>query len=144
MATRSVLASGPGGKDIVMVATREELSTPSKVTLPEPEPTPGLIMPDGSINWGCPCLGGMATGPCGLQFRDAFSCFHYRSAPLPLYANANLSKFKTKHTFSVKPTHDKNNIVTKSLIIIRGQLICSLTMECALVLKKICKRLSQV
>ncbi|XP_026318064.1 mitochondrial intermembrane space import and assembly protein 40-B [Hyposmocoma kahamanoa] len=80
MATRSVLASGPGGKDIVMVATREELSTPSKVTLPEPEPTPGLIMPDGSINWGCPCLGGMATGPCGLQFRDAFSCFHYSDA----------------------------------------------------------------
>ncbi|KAL0956515.1 hypothetical protein HGRIS_002656 [Hohenbuehelia grisea] len=29
----------------------------------------------GEINWDCPCLGGMAHGPCGQQFRDAFSCF---------------------------------------------------------------------
>ncbi|TFK54280.1 hypothetical protein OE88DRAFT_1654875 [Heliocybe sulcata] len=29
----------------------------------------------GEINWDCPCLGGMAHGPCGLQFREAFSCF---------------------------------------------------------------------
>ena len=29
----------------------------------------------GKINWDCPCLGGMAHGPCGMQFRDAFSCF---------------------------------------------------------------------
>ncbi|SPO01532.1 related to Mitochondrial intermembrane space import and assembly protein 40 [Cephalotrichum gorgonifer] len=29
----------------------------------------------GEINWDCPCLGGMAHGPCGEQFRDAFSCF---------------------------------------------------------------------
>lgn len=27
------------------------------------------------INWDCPCLGGMAHGPCGEQFKDAFSCF---------------------------------------------------------------------
>ncbi|KAL0820003.1 hypothetical protein ABMA28_007997 [Loxostege sticticalis] len=80
MATRSVLSSGPEGKDLVIVAPREELAVPSKVTLPEPEPAPGLIMPDGSINWGCPCLGGMSTGPCGTQFRDAFSCFHYSDA----------------------------------------------------------------
>ncbi|CCM05015.1 uncharacterized protein FIBRA_07214 [Fibroporia radiculosa] len=31
----------------------------------------------GEINWDCPCLGGMAYGPCGLQFREAFSCFVY-------------------------------------------------------------------
>lgn len=31
----------------------------------------------GEINWDCPCLGGMAHGPCGQQFRDAFSCFVY-------------------------------------------------------------------
>ena len=37
----------------------------------------GLINEDGSINWNCPCLGGMATGPCGPEFREAFSCFHY-------------------------------------------------------------------
>lgn len=29
----------------------------------------------GEINWECPCLGGMAHGPCGDQFRAAFSCF---------------------------------------------------------------------
>ena len=29
----------------------------------------------GEINWDCPCLGGMAYGPCGEQFRVAFSCF---------------------------------------------------------------------
>ncbi|KAK5086746.1 Oxidoreductase [Lithohypha guttulata] len=31
----------------------------------------------GEINWDCPCLGGMAYGPCGEQFRNAFSCFVY-------------------------------------------------------------------
>ncbi|KAG9124808.1 Oxidoreductase [Ceratobasidium sp. 392] len=31
----------------------------------------------GEINWDCPCLGGMAHGPCGSQFREAFSCFVY-------------------------------------------------------------------
>jgi len=29
----------------------------------------------GEINWDCPCLGGMAHGPCGENFREAFSCF---------------------------------------------------------------------
>ncbi|CAG4930286.1 unnamed protein product [Parnassius apollo] len=69
--------TGPGGKDLVVVAAREALAVPSRAVLPEPAPAPGLINADGSINWGCPCLGGMATGPCGTQFRDAFSCFHY-------------------------------------------------------------------
>jgi intermembrane space import and assembly protein 40 len=36
----------------------------------------GLILPNGSINWDCPCLGGMASGPCGIYFRRAFTCFH--------------------------------------------------------------------
>lgn len=31
----------------------------------------------GEINWDCPCLGGMADGPCGEQFKAAFSCFVY-------------------------------------------------------------------
>lgn len=80
MSSPSILPAGSGNKDIVIVASREELSTPSRVSLPDPEPTPGLILADGSINWGCPCLGGMATGPCGIQFREAFSCFHYSEA----------------------------------------------------------------
>ncbi|WWC63223.1 uncharacterized protein I303_105823 [Kwoniella dejecticola CBS 10117] len=34
----------------------------------------------GEINWDCPCLGGMADGPCGEQFKEAFSCFIYSEA----------------------------------------------------------------
>ncbi|XBW36863.1 hypothetical protein QEN19_002442 [Hanseniaspora menglaensis] len=34
----------------------------------------------GEINWDCPCLGGMAHGPCGPEFKDAFSCFIYSEA----------------------------------------------------------------
>lgn len=36
----------------------------------------GAFNPEtGEINWDCPCLGGMADGPCGPQFKAAFSCF---------------------------------------------------------------------
>ncbi|KAH9415283.1 Mitochondrial intermembrane space import and assembly protein 40 [Dermatophagoides pteronyssinus] len=45
--------------------------------LPESEQSRGLIMPNGELNFNCPCLGGMASGPCGFEFREAFSCFHY-------------------------------------------------------------------
>ena len=31
----------------------------------------------GEINWDFPCLGGMADGPCGPEFKAAFSCFVY-------------------------------------------------------------------
>ncbi|CAI2164077.1 16977_t:CDS:1 [Funneliformis geosporum] len=34
----------------------------------------------GEINWDCPCLGGMAKGTCGEQFKAAFSCFIYSKA----------------------------------------------------------------
>lgn len=38
----------------------------------------GAFNPEtGEINWDCPCLGGMAYGPCGEEFREAFSCFVY-------------------------------------------------------------------
>ena len=29
-----------------------------------------------SLSCNCPCLGGMANGPCGKQFKAAFFCFH--------------------------------------------------------------------
>jgi len=36
----------------------------------------GAFNPEtGEINWDCPCLGGMAHGPCGEEFKEAFSCF---------------------------------------------------------------------
>lgn len=69
--------TGPNNKDLVIFATKEDHKVPSKVQLPELEPQPGLVLPTGDINWNCPCLGGMATGPCGIEFRNAFSCFHY-------------------------------------------------------------------
>ncbi|KAI1747051.1 hypothetical protein F4782DRAFT_535830 [Xylaria castorea] len=38
----------------------------------------GAFNPEtGEINWDCPCLGGMADGPCGEEFKAAFSCFVY-------------------------------------------------------------------
>ncbi|KAG9237807.1 hypothetical protein BJ875DRAFT_452838 [Amylocarpus encephaloides] len=38
----------------------------------------GAFNPEtGEINWDCPCLGGMAHGPCGDEFKAAFSCFVY-------------------------------------------------------------------
>jgi intermembrane space import and assembly protein 40 len=59
--------------------TESDHAEPSKVELPEVEDEAeyeGLIKPNGEINWECPCLGGMATGVCGEQFKEAFSCFH--------------------------------------------------------------------
>lgn len=71
---------------------------PSTVELPETERAPGLILPSGEINWNCPCLGGMATGPCGVEFREAFSCFHYRCV-----TNETLTEndFANKYLFQV-------------------------------------------
>jgi len=68
------------GKDRVIFATKEDHSSPSSVVLgdePRDASMSGLIMANGDINWNCPCLGGMASGPCGYQFREAFTCFHY-------------------------------------------------------------------
>lgn len=59
--------------------TESDHAEPSKVELPEVEDEAeyeGLIKANGEINWECPCLGGMATGVCGEQFKVAFSCFH--------------------------------------------------------------------
>lgn len=43
----------------------------------EPEPQGAYNPETGEINWDCPCLGGMAHGPCGEEFKAAFSCFVY-------------------------------------------------------------------
>lgn len=88
------------GKDTIIFASKEDHATPSKVELPEPEPSPGLLLSNGEINWNCPCLGGMATGPCGLEFREAFSCYHYSSAD-PKGADC-YEAFKTMQTCMVQ------------------------------------------
>uniref|UniRef100_A0A3B5BHI2 Coiled-coil-helix-coiled-coil-helix domain containing 4b n=1 Tax=Stegastes partitus TaxID=144197 RepID=A0A3B5BHI2_9TELE len=69
-------------KDKIIFVTKEDHETPSSAELMEEDPNDpyedrGLILPSGEINWNCPCLGGMASGPCGTDFKDAFSCFHY-------------------------------------------------------------------
>lgn len=87
---------GPNNKDIVIFATKENHQIPSTVKLPEPDPQPGLILANGDINWNCPCLGGMATGPCGVEFRNAFSCFHYSDAE----PKGNLVLISTKNCFN--------------------------------------------
>jgi intermembrane space import and assembly protein 40 len=69
------------GKDRVIFLTEEDAKPDtSKISLSEdPSDAPvGLITPEGDINWACPCLGGMAVGPCGQDFREAFGCFHNR------------------------------------------------------------------
>ncbi|XP_005741422.1 coiled-coil-helix-coiled-coil-helix domain containing 4b [Pundamilia nyererei] len=70
------------GKDTIIFATKEDHAAPSTAELVAEDPNDpfeerGLILTNGEINWNCPCLGGMASGPCGTEFKDAFSCFHY-------------------------------------------------------------------
>lgn len=68
------------GKDKIIFVTKDDHTIPSKERLQDIEQEPGLILPDGSINWSCPCLGGMVAGPCGYQFKETFSCFHNSKA----------------------------------------------------------------
>jgi len=77
------VGEGSEGKDQVIFLTEEDAKKPSSVVLPDAskdDAPQGLITEDGNINWNCPCLGGMAVGPCGVEFREAFSCFHYSEA----------------------------------------------------------------
>lgn len=72
----------------------------------------GLILANGDINWNCPCLGGMASGPCGMEFRDAFSCFHY-STTEPKGSDC-IDNFRTMQECMVTypelyPMNDKSN-----------------------------------
>ncbi|XP_041514852.1 mitochondrial intermembrane space import and assembly protein 40-like [Microtus oregoni] len=69
-------------KDQIIFVTKEDHETPSSAELVADDPNNlyeehGLILPNGDINWNCPCLGRMASGPCGELFKSVFSCFHY-------------------------------------------------------------------
>ncbi|KAK7053395.1 Oxidoreductase [Paramarasmius palmivorus] len=64
----------------------------------------------GEINWDCPCLGGMAYGPCGEEFREAFSCFVY-SEEEPKGINC-VDKFQAMQTcFRAHPEVYKDEIM---------------------------------
>ncbi|CAG5074023.1 Similar to chchd4-a: Mitochondrial intermembrane space import and assembly protein 40-A (Xenopus laevis) [Cotesia congregata] len=53
---------------------KEEKPPASKNNQSESESSPGLILSSGEINWDCPCLDGMASGPCGSEFKESFLC----------------------------------------------------------------------
>lgn len=59
-----------------VAAPEEAEKTPEQ--LEEEAGQQGAFNPEtGEINFDCPCLGGMAHGPCGEEFKAAFSCFVY-------------------------------------------------------------------
>lgn len=69
------------GKDKIIFLTEEDAKKPSNIEFQKPREEPvGLITDEGDINWDCPCLGSMPSGPCGVEFREAFSCFHHSEA----------------------------------------------------------------
>ncbi|KAG6841868.1 hypothetical protein C0991_005598 [Blastosporella zonata] len=79
----------------------DSTDVPPAATADEPSPdeagSGGAFNPvTGEINWDCPCLGGMAHGPCGPQFREAFSCFVF-SEEEPKGINC-VEKFKAMQT----------------------------------------------
>lgn len=102
------------GKDVIIFATKEDHEKPSNVTLTELDNNDdkrGLILSNGDINWNCPCLGGMASGPCGYQFREAFSCFHYSQSETK--GSECIEKFSQMQECmsqfpNLYPTHDED------------------------------------
>lgn len=70
--------SSENASTTVVGVQEEPLDTGSAAGLEEEAASEGAFNPEtGEINWDCPCLGGMAHGPCGPEFREAFSCFVY-------------------------------------------------------------------
>ncbi|KAL6928711.1 hypothetical protein ACO0SA_002040 [Hanseniaspora valbyensis] len=65
----------------VAETANKEVSSEEQITAEDATSTAAAYNPEtGEINWDCPCLGGMAHGPCGEEFKDAFSCFIYSEA----------------------------------------------------------------
>ena len=77
--SRSQLPSAsaePASQSVQTAADGEATAAGSPGALEEEADQQGAFNEEtGEINWDCPCLGGMAYGPCGEQFRAAFSCF---------------------------------------------------------------------
>jgi intermembrane space import and assembly protein 40 len=64
------------GKDTIIFVSKEDANVDVEESSSSMSKE-GAIDAEGKINWDCPCLGGLAYGPCGDQFRSAFSCFVY-------------------------------------------------------------------
>lgn len=65
------------GKDKAVFVTKEDYENEEALSVVVNDEEYGIILPNGDINWDCPCLGGMTHGPCGEEFKSSFSCFHY-------------------------------------------------------------------
>lgn len=64
-------------KDRIIILTKADHQTTPKYEMPPPlesEQRRGVMLPNGEINWTCPCLGGLPYGPCGFEFREFFGC----------------------------------------------------------------------
>lgn len=77
------------GKDTIKFVDEEQINkaaadaaaSTSNEAKEEKEDAASAFNPEtGEINWDCPCLGGMAQGPCGEEFKAAFSCFVFSEA----------------------------------------------------------------
>ncbi|KAI3620485.1 hypothetical protein CBS9595_002452 [Malassezia furfur] len=62
-------------EEVVDDAEDLPLGEETAMSLDEEEQESAFDERTGEINWDCPCLGGMAHGPCGEEFKKAFSCF---------------------------------------------------------------------
>ncbi|RYO74639.1 hypothetical protein DL764_010792 [Monosporascus ibericus] len=77
-ATSEATAPAAPAQDVATPAQRPAAPDGSPGALEEEADQQGAFNPEtGEINWDCPCLGGMAHGPCGEEFKAAFSCFVY-------------------------------------------------------------------
>lgn len=61
--------------EAVVDAELATLTAEAEAALGENDQSAAFDPRTGEINWDCPCLGGMAHGPCGEEFKLAFSCF---------------------------------------------------------------------
>ncbi|RYP51067.1 hypothetical protein DL768_003511 [Monosporascus sp. mg162] len=77
-AASEATAPAAPAQDVATPAQRPAVPDGSPEALEEEADQQGAFNPEtGEINWDCPCLGGMAHGPCGEEFKAAFSCFVY-------------------------------------------------------------------
>jgi len=67
-------------KDQVFFITREDVQQSNTKPTKDTSEKGAFDPVTGEINFDCPCLGGMAHGPCGEEFKASFSCFVYSNA----------------------------------------------------------------
>eukprot|EP00041_Stephanoeca_diplocostata_P004527 m.46616 g.46616 ORF g.46616 m.46616 type:complete len:184 (-) comp15173_c0_seq1:462-1013(-) len=81
-------------KDEIVFVTKDDEEVMEAEVNKDDSGHQGAVGPDGEIDWDCPCLNGMASGPCGQEFKDAFSCFvHSEDEPK---GSGCMGQFKVK------------------------------------------------